>query len=128
MDSSGKWSNESQLWWTKGKPGDRLTLRLPVKEDGRYKLIVQMTKAVDYGIVQWSLDGKKLGEPLDLYNRGVIPTGPLELGLHDLTKGDHRLTLEIVGANEAGGQGLHGRPGLREVGARAVTAAGRDPL
>ncbi len=96
----GRWSNESQLWWTRGKLGDRLTLVLPVKEDGQYKLIVQMTKAVDYGIVQWSLDARKLGEPMDLYNPGVVPSGPVDLGLHQLSKGDHRLTLEIVGANE----------------------------
>ena len=44
-------------------------------------------------------DGKKLGEPLDLFNPSVIPTGPIDLGVHDLTKGDHRLTIEIVGAN-----------------------------
>jgi hypothetical protein len=97
---NGTWSEQTHLWWTKGKPGDRLTLAVPVREDGKYKLIVQMTKAVDYGIVQLSLDGQKLGGPIDLYNQGVIPTGPLDLGTYDLTKGSHRLTLEIVGANE----------------------------
>jgi hypothetical protein len=95
----GNWSDQSHLWWTKAKPGDRLTLAVPVKEDGTFKLTVQMTKAVDYGIIQLSLDGAKLGEPIDLYNAKVIPTGPLDLGSHELKKGDHRLTLEIVGAN-----------------------------
>ena len=96
---NGKWSDQNHLWWTQGKPGDRLTLAIPVKEDGRYKLTAQLTKAVDYAIVQLSLDGQKLGEPIDFYNRGVIPTGPLDLGEHTLQKGNHRLTLEIVGAN-----------------------------
>ncbi len=95
----GNWSDQTHLWWTRGKPGDRLTLGIPVKEAGKYKLVVQMTKAVDYGIIQLSLDGQKLGAPIDLYNRSVVPTGPLDLGLQELTKGDHRLTLEIVGAN-----------------------------
>jgi hypothetical protein len=97
---NGTWSNQSHLWWTKAKPGDRLTLAVPVKEDGTYKVTAQLTKAVDYGIVQLSFDGRKLGEPIDFYNLGVIPTGPLSLGAHELKKGDHRLTLEIVGANE----------------------------
>jgi hypothetical protein len=99
-DRRGKWSNQSQLWWTKGKPGDRLTLAVPVKADGTYKLTAQLTKAADYGIVQLSLDGRKLGEPTDFYNLGVIPTGPLDLGTHELKKGEHRLSLEILGANE----------------------------
>ena len=96
----GNWSDQAQLWWTKGKPGDRLTLALPVKEDGRYKLTLQLTKARDYGIVQLLLDGKKLGEPLDCYNPAVIPTGALDFGTQELTKGEHKLTLEIMGANE----------------------------
>ena len=59
-----------------------------------------MTKAIDYGIVQLYLDGKKAGEPVDLYNNGVIPTAPpIPLGVHDLTQGTHKLTVEIVGAN-----------------------------
>ena len=28
--------------------------------------------AIDYGIVQLSLDGKKLGAPIDLINNGVV--------------------------------------------------------
>jgi hypothetical protein len=95
----GAWSDQTHLWWIDGKPGDRLTVALPVKEDGRYKLTAQLTKARDYGIVQLSLDGRKLGSPLDLYNPQVIPTGALDLGVHELKKGGHRLTLEITGAN-----------------------------
>jgi len=94
------WSDDRHLWWTQGQPGSRLTLAMPVKEDGRYKLVVAMTKARDYGIVQLSLDGQKLGGPIDLYNPEVVPTGPLDLGTHELPKGEHKLTLEIVGANE----------------------------
>jgi hypothetical protein len=101
MDGFGQgWSGDVHLWWTLGKPGSRLTLAVPVKEDGRYKLIVALTKARDYGIVQLLLDGAKLGDPVDLYNPDVVPSGPLDLGVHELSKGEHKLTLEIVGANE----------------------------
>ena len=96
----GSWSDQAHLWWIDGKPGDRLTVAVPVKEDGQYKLTAQLTKARDYGIVQLSLDGEKLGRPIDLYNPQVVPTGPLDLGVHELKKGNHRLTLEITGANE----------------------------
>jgi len=95
----GQWSNDAHLWWTGAKPGDRLDLSVPVGKAGVYQLNLQLTKARDYGIVQLSLDGKKLGDPIDLYNPEVIPTGELALGSHDLPAGDHTLSFEITGAN-----------------------------
>ncbi len=91
-DWGEKWSNDAQLWWTGAKPGDRLELALPVAKDGKYQLLAQFTKAVDYGIVQLSLDGEKLGQPIDLYHDGVIPTGELDIGNRQLTAGEHRLS------------------------------------
>jgi len=96
----GQWSRTAHLWWTGAKPGDKLTLSLPIERSGRYVLRAQFTKAVDYGIAQLYLDGKKLGEPIDFFNNGVIPTGEMELGTLELTAGEHQLTVEIVGAND----------------------------
>jgi hypothetical protein len=96
----GKWDKDDHLWWTGAKPGDKLVLVVPVKEAGRYRLSAVLTKARDYGIVQISLDGRKLGEPIDLYNPDVVPTmPPVSLGAHELTAGEHKLTVEITGAN-----------------------------
>ena len=96
----GQWSNDAHLWWTGAKPGDKLDLDLPVNAAGKYQVSLQLTKAPDYGVVQLSLDGQKLGDALDLYNPSVVPTGALAMGTHDLTAGDHKLTVEIVGAND----------------------------
>jgi hypothetical protein len=103
QDMSGfgtDWSGESHLWWINAKPGNTLDLAVPVEKAGTYRLKMQLTKAVDYGIVQLSLDGKKLGQPIDLYNNGVVATGVLDMGTHELSKGRHVLRVEIVGANE----------------------------
>ncbi len=81
----GDWHNGDQLWWTDAKPGDKLELAVPVEKAGVYRVSVALTKARDYGIVQLYFDGKKAGEPIDLYNPTVIPSGPIELGSHDLT-------------------------------------------
>ncbi|UCC98076.1 MAG: DUF2961 domain-containing protein [Phycisphaerales bacterium] len=94
------WSGEAHLWWTDARPGDTLDLAVRVKKAGTYRLNVALTKAVDYGIVQLYLDEEKLGEPIDLYNNGVIPTGPLDMGIHEFYRGPHVLRVEIVGTNE----------------------------
>ncbi len=94
------WSNDAHLWWIQAKPGDKLVLAVPVEKAGRYQLWAQLTKAVDYGIVRLSLDDTPLSGPVDLFNNGVIATGELDLGIHELAAGEHRLTVEITGAND----------------------------
>jgi hypothetical protein len=95
-----QWSNDAHLWWIEAKPGDKLELALPVAKAGKYQLLAQLTKAVDCGIVQLSLDGQKLGAPIDLFNNSVIATGELDFGTHELTAGEHKLAIVITGANE----------------------------
>ncbi|MDR1958691.1 MAG: DUF2961 domain-containing protein [Planctomycetaceae bacterium] len=95
----GKWHNNEQLWWTGAKPGNDLVLKVKTEHAGKQKLIVSMTKAADYGIMRFWLDGQKVGEPVDLYNDGVIPSGPVELGTVDIVPGDHELKITIEGKN-----------------------------
>ncbi|MEZ6063791.1 MAG: c-type cytochrome [Planctomycetaceae bacterium] len=95
-----KWSGNDQLWWTGAKPGDRLSLEVPVSSDGTYDLEIVLTKARDYGVVSLSLDDKVLDAGVDCFNNpDVITTGVLTYRGLELKKGAHRLTLEITGAN-----------------------------
>ena len=94
------WSHEQQLWWREGKPGDTLTLAFPVENAGRYDVRAVFTKAIDYGIIQLTINGKKAGAPRDFFHDGVIATPEESLGVFDLPEGENRLTAEIVGANE----------------------------
>lgn len=98
--NKGKWQDNDQLWWTGVGPGAKLNLRLPAKDAGKHRLDVVLTKAPDYAIVQLHLDGKKTGEPIDLYNADGVVNATVSLGVYELTAGDHTLTVEIVGANE----------------------------
>ncbi|MCX6892260.1 MAG: hypothetical protein NTX51_12145 [Verrucomicrobia bacterium] len=95
----GGWSGEAHLWWTGAKPGDKLDLALPVQKAGTYTLGVQFTKAPDYGIVQLYLDGQKLGVPLDTFRPAVRLNDMVRLDPMALTAGEHKLTIEITGAN-----------------------------
>jgi len=98
--SADAWSGNDHLWWTGGKPGARIDLELPVAKAGRYDLEIVLTKARDYAVVQLTLDGEKLGGPLDLFNTPeVITTGVLSFATKDLKAGTHRLGVQLVGAN-----------------------------
>jgi hypothetical protein len=99
--TGGKWSGGSQLFWSGAKPGDRLELKLSVPSDGAYDLAGALTKARDYAIVELQLDGKTLGQPLDLYAPSVGTTGELSFGQHQLSAGDHQLSITITGENPA---------------------------
>lgn len=97
--SLGKWSGTEHLWWTGGRPGDTAILEFPVRDAGSYEVFVVLTKAVDYGEVQLSLNGKAVSGKLDLYNEGVVNTPPISLGTHTLPAGPQKLGVEITGAN-----------------------------
>jgi putative membrane-bound dehydrogenase-like protein len=102
----GRWSSGAQMWWTGGKPGDNLTIAVPAEKAGRYALKAVLTKARDYGMIEVALDGKPIeGGKLDLFNApSVIITDELDWGVHDLTAGEHKLTVKITGANPAAQQ------------------------
>jgi putative heme-binding domain-containing protein len=96
----GDWSGGAQLWWTGGKPDQKLTLAIPVKETGKYTLYGALTMARDYGVVSITLDGKPVASSFDGYNSPkVIHTGEKEWGTHGLTAAEHQLTFTLASPN-----------------------------
>lgn len=96
--AADQWSGDDHLWWTGGRPGDRLRFELPAKS-GKVGLELVLTCARDYGIVRLFVDDKPLDQAIDLYNPEVITTGVLTFNDLQLGPGKHTLTIEIVGAN-----------------------------
>jgi putative membrane-bound dehydrogenase-like protein len=96
---AGRWSGTSHLWWTEGKPGDALTLEVPVKATGLHEVFAILTKAPDYAMVTVAFDDGPAVGPIDLYDPQVIQALPVSLGRFDLRPGDHRLSITITGAN-----------------------------
>ncbi len=95
-----EWSGGAQLWWTGGKPNQKLTLAVPIKEAGKYTLYGALTMARDYGVVSITLDGKPVTSTFDGFNTPkVIHTGEKDWGTHDLTAGDHELTFTLAPPN-----------------------------
>lgn len=94
----GEWSGGSQLWWTGAKPGQKLTLALPVQEKGKYTLKAALTLAKDYGIIDVALDDKPVATGWDGFNGPkVIHSDELDWGTHELSAGEHQITLTITG-------------------------------
>jgi hypothetical protein len=94
------WSQNCQLYWRGQKPGDHLELTLKGPKAGKYKVIARYTHAGDYGIVQLSINGAKIGPPTDNYGEGVVAAAPLELGTADIVDGANIIALDIVGKND----------------------------
>lgn len=95
----GSCSNDRHMYWREGKVGDKLILGFTSQQAGAFKVHARFVRAVDYGIVQVSINGKKAGEPIDLYNNGVVVSDQKDLGTFDLKQGENEIMLEIVGAN-----------------------------
>ena len=95
-----KWSGDAQLFWSGGKKGESLTLEFESKA-GTFDLVAVMTMASDYAIVQFAVDDKPLGQPIDFYHSEVVTSGLQKLGTLELKEGSHHLTLTITGANPA---------------------------
>lgn len=95
---AGEFSLGAHLWWVDPAEGDVLELRVPVEKASRYRVTVGMTKSWDYGIHQPMLNGKDVGEPIDLCAPQITPVR-LELGELDLTAGETLLGLRCVGTN-----------------------------
>jgi hypothetical protein len=99
--ADGKWSGDSHLWVRPPKKGEWVDLELPVAADGKYHVVVYLTKARDYCIVQFAVGGTLLGKPIDCFNSpNVVSTGPIDLGEVELKKGTAVLRGEVVGTNE----------------------------
>lgn len=100
-----RWSGDAQLFWNGGKKGETLILELDVPATGTYDVSAVMTMAGDYATVQFAVDDKQLGNPLDLYHSpDVVTSGVVKLGRVELKKGSHHLTIQITGANPSAAQ------------------------
>jgi hypothetical protein len=97
-DFGGKmWSNGKQLL-CQAEAGGFIELTFNVKQAGKYRMRVLATAAPDFGIVKASMAGKANGS-FDLYSGRICPSGPLELGTHELAAGKHTIRFAATGKN-----------------------------
>ena len=92
-------SQDRDLWWRDGQPGDTLVLAVPVATAGRYRVRAAFVVAEDFAIVQASCGSTALGQPFDAWAAKVGSSGLRLLGEVTLPAGEAPLTLAIVGRN-----------------------------
>ena len=96
------WEGETHIFWAAKEAGTSVTMRLPAPKAGKYKLSARITTAGDYGIHQFSVNGKNVGEPVDGYSPGTAAR-EMEFGIVELREGENALTLTVVGKNKKSG-------------------------
>ncbi len=90
----GQWSGGTQLLCIGGKPGDFVEFEFDQLENRSYKIAVYATKAADYGIVSFFVNGKDTQICLDGYDAKVTLCGSVVLGF--FTPVDGKITLKTV--------------------------------
>ena len=91
------WSGDAQLFWGGGQTGAQLRLVFTTSATGRYEVVLQITRAPDFAVVQARLDG---APPVTF--DGYAPTVSrhrVSLGIRELTPGTHELRFAITEKN-----------------------------
>src|SRR5262249_3453006 len=86
----GLWSNERELFGDT-EQGGYLELALHVPHTGRYAFGIWFTKGPDLGVIEVSLDGRRLGEPFDSFHEATVRSDRIDFAPIDLQEGRHRL-------------------------------------
>lgn len=94
------WSRDSQLWWRNAETGSELISKFILTKTGRFKVYANLTKAVDYGIIQLYINGIAAGPKFDGYLENGVKAFKVDLGTQVLSEGENILSIKIIGANK----------------------------
>jgi hypothetical protein len=97
----GSWNQNNHMLFHETQVGDVVEVRIPTSSDTVESLVLFATKGPDYGVVQLSVNGTPVGEPVDLYAGNPSLSGPIALGTFDPVDGAHILKFEVIGKNSA---------------------------
>jgi hypothetical protein len=81
--------------------GSRMTLPFEVEAPDSYLVSASLVKGPTYGVVQVSIDGRRLGAPVDGYAAALARPAAVALGGLELSKGKHTVSLQVTGKNDA---------------------------
>ena len=94
------WSRESQLWWRNAETGSELITKFILNKTGKFRVTANLTKAVDYGIIQIYINGIAAGPKFDGFMESGVKAFEVNLGTQVLSEGENILTIKVLGANK----------------------------
>jgi len=94
------WSGGVHLLWNQAAKDYRMRLPIVVEKSGVYDITLGMTKASNYGMLRFCVNGEVCGRDFDGYNEKVIPDS-VSLGRFSLHAGVNELLLSVIDKNEA---------------------------
>ena len=95
------WSGAAQIFVKAQKVEDFVEVAIPAKEPEPRKIALHATRATDYGMLRFTVNGKAVEATFDGYAAKPSPTGPIHLGVHEPKDGKFVLRAEVIGANPA---------------------------
>ncbi|MFG1948715.1 LamG-like jellyroll fold domain-containing protein [Nonomuraea sp. NPDC048826] len=100
-DAEIGWSNGQALWFAGNAAGQSLSLSFDTPVDADFTVSLGMTRSTDIARMIFELDGRRLGDPALEFD-GYHPTRQTarhNVGIHRIPKGNHTLTIQVVGTN-----------------------------
>lgn len=76
----GQWSEAAQLVCNGGKENDFIEFEFDNLEKKPYQIVLYATKAADYGIISFVVNGKNMNKLFDGYDTKVTNSAPIRLG------------------------------------------------
>lgn len=102
-----KWSKGKQLLCRNSQEGNYLEYKLSGYDQKKYRIQIQGTKAGDFGILSFSINGNT-PTSIDFYNDGVIHTGAISIGEFTPINGEFTLRVTYTGKNSKSNGNLFG--------------------
>jgi hypothetical protein len=96
-----RWSGGAQLLIRPNRVGDFVEIQVPSPDDASRELVLYATRAPDYGILRFSINGQDVAAPFDGYAQDVRPAEPIFLGMFAPRAGTYTLRVTVAGANPA---------------------------
>ena len=95
------WSGDAHLFIQAKQVGDFLEMAIPAPGSGPRKILLHGTRASDYGMLRFSVNGKIAEANFDGYAERPAPSGPIALGVHEPKDEKFILRAEVIGTNPA---------------------------
>lgn len=104
--ATGTWSGQAHLLIQGRQVGDYVEIAIPAPGTAPGRVTLYATRAFDYGVLKFSVNGHPVDETFDGYAPDPTPSGPIPLGVFTPSQGKLVLRAELVGTNPRSG-GFH---------------------